>query len=261
MITGLIRKEWAIQLNNWLLILNRLLIGPLIAFVTTALLYRSFFDFYPSADVGGITQNTYRSFIIFGFLGHMFLNTGYHSFSAKLVSEWGARTLPLLWLAPCSRFSLLVSLLSIEIVRCLAFLLIGIAFLSWSSAGSFLQVGLEMGPLFLIFGFGVMLGLARTALIFTHLGRAELLDNIYLIFVFTACPYIPVFALPQGLQAVVKLNPLRYGLQALREIWLGHNADALQSLGIFIGGASLMIAVFAFLAWLLRRKIFEAAFK
>lgn len=255
---GLFWKEWKLQLGHWLVVLNRMLIGPLIALVTTALLYGSFFGLYPQTALGEVNAKTYQGFIVFGFLGHMFLNAGYHSFSAKLVAEWSNRTLPLLWLSSCSRISLLASLLSVEIVRCAILLFLGFLWLGVPASHGCYKLLAEVILLYLVFAFGAFLGTVRAALVVTHLGRAELLDNFYLIFVFTSCPYIPGLALPRFLQGVIHLNPLLYGLQSLRQVWLWESPWA--PLGFFVLGSGVCVLVSCTALWLLRYRIRESAF-
>lgn len=244
---GLFRKEFRLQSVSRLSILNRLLIGPVISLATTGILYTGFFRLNPKLALAEMTGENYAPFILCGFLVHTYLNSGYYFFSSKVLGEWGARTLPLLWIAPCNRIVLLSSLYSMELLRCFLISLLGMAIIGFPKHST-LEILLGEAGLFLILiTIGMCAGLIKSGVAMLNQGKAEMLDNCYLLFVFTSCPYIPKTLLPGMLQPFCDFNPAYHGSQLMRQIWHA-TPHWPEHLPVLVGGLLIFIAI-TLLAW------------
>ncbi|MBI4405991.1 MAG: hypothetical protein HY537_17660 [Deltaproteobacteria bacterium] len=203
-------------------ILNRLLIGPIISLATTGILYAGFFRGNPKANLAEMNGNNFATFILIGFLLHTYLNSGYYFFSARLLGEKGTKTLPLVWLAPCNKILLFFSFISVDLIRCLIITLLGIIIIGLPEK-PFIGLVQEAGLFLFLMLLGMLLGLLRVILTMVRHGMADLFDNLYLIFVFTACPYIPKTLLPGFLQPLCTFNPAYHACKLMRAVWNGHS--------------------------------------
>ncbi len=227
---GLCKKELILQSSSQLALLNRLFIGPVISLATTGILYCGFFKMNPSLRIQEMNGSDFLSFILFGFLVHTFLNSGYYFFSAKLLSEWNSKTLPLLLIAPCNIVVLFSGLYSMEALRCLIITFLGLIVLGLPEQDIFLRYGCIAGMLGLTGLLAICLGLLKSAISILNEGASELLDNFYLLFIFTGCPYIPKSLLPQIFHPIIELNPVYQACQWMRESWRGE--IRISSLGL-----------------------------
>lgn len=217
-----------------------MLIGPMISLATTGVLYSAFFRLYPRSTLAEMSDRNFVSFIVFGFLVHSYLNSGYYFFCSKIGMERAERTLSLLWLSRCHPTLLLLGLSSMEVVRCLFISFLGILVLGAPRHSLIFALTQEFLCFSLLFSLGLLLGLMRAGLGILHEGKAEFADNAYLIFVFTACLYIPKSLLPGFLHPLCEVNPVYHGANAMRIIWEGgspipHLAILLLLIGLTAG--------------------------
>lgn len=231
-ISAHLRKEFELQITNSLSLVSKLFIGPFVNGCLTGLLYHGFFRANTNSNLGGVTKDTYLAFVSYGFLFHHVLNSGYYGFSSRLITEANAKTLSLLWMAPGNRLLSLTTLHSIELVR-----LVLITGALIALGGIFCESHLSY------YGFGILwllgviitsliLGLVRATTLLLELGHTDLLDPIFLILIFTACPYVPKSLLPYPIQTVCELNPL-YHLLELGRSGLSPGID--PKLFLFVG--------------------------
>lgn len=215
----LFKKEFSLQSRSGLTLINRLLVGPMIGLLTTGILYNSFFSVHPDSSLGDISGSNYLPFVAFGFLMHTFLNAGYYCFSSRIISEAGTRTLALLRIAPYSRVVSLFSLASMDAVKAFVVLIIAM-FVAGMPPGSLVRaVGREMICFVVFFPLCLSIGLLRTMITYLHADVAEFLDHLYMIFVLSACPYIPKSLLPKYIAWFCEFNPAYHMAYVMRKAW------------------------------------------
>jgi ABC-type polysaccharide/polyol phosphate export permease len=244
---GIFRKEFTLQSRYRLTILNRLLIGPIISSVTAGVLYAGFFRVSKNLTLGHLNSQNYSIHLVFGFLIHNYLNSGYYFLPNKIIVEWNARTLPLFWIAPCPRPLMIFGLGSVEILRCWVVSLVAIAFICYVGPVSWLALGQEILILMSMFALGTGLGFFRCCLYFFNEGKSELLDNAYMGFIFTACLYIPRDLLPKFLWPLCEFNPAYHAMQGMMGVW--ENSPHLGFHLSWVGGALVLLASGCFLTW------------
>jgi ABC-type polysaccharide/polyol phosphate export permease len=257
---GIFRKEFTLQSRFRLAILNRLLIGPIISSVTAGVLYAGFFKASKNLSLGQLNAQNYSVHLIFGFLIHNYLNSGYYFLPNKIVVEWNTRTLPLLWIAPCPRPLMILGLGSVEILRCLVVSAVGFAFIWHTKSFSVLVILQELATLMLVFALGSGLGFLRCCLYFFNEGKSELLDNAYLGFIFTACLYIPKALLPKILWPFCELNPAYHAIQWMMGLWEkeSHSFFHLE----WVLGFLVLLAGMCVVAWRLSQaEVMERSFR
>lgn len=239
---GVFKKEFRLQADSRLAFLNRLFVGPAISFVTTGILYHRFFGLHPTTSVAALAKENYLSFILFGFLVHTFLNTGYYSLATRLTSEHKEKTLPLFWLAPGSRLPVILGLCSIELMRSLIVTFFIFLFLTPMHGNPFKIFVLEGLALICLWVFSMALGILKAGFSLFNYLSAAWLDNLYLCFVFTSCLYIPKPLLPKVLQPICELNPAYQIAECMRNIWMGREGVLLH-FALFFLGFSLLAGV------------------
>lgn len=243
---AIFRKEFKLQYGSRVVLLNRLLVGPLINVFTTGILYRSVFVHNPNMQLATLSQQSYLTFIVFGFLSHTFMNSGYYVFSGKLLMESRWHTLPLFWLAPCRKSVLVLGLYSAEGLRCLAIIALCTVFLPPSAEGAITTLVVMLPLIACLIAFSIGMGLLRSGLTLLNGDRAELIDNCYIFFVFTACPYIPETLLPGVLRPLCEVNPIFHLANAMRSVWAGNSPY--QSMIPFLVGLIVLWTVL-YLGW------------
>lgn len=201
--------------------LHRLLIGPMISTVTAAVLYSGFFKANQTLSLGSVTAANFGSRLLIGFLIHTYLNNGYYFLSSKLINEWYGKTLPLAWIAPCRRITLLFGLTSVEMLRCLIISVAILTFLAFQKLPGLATVLVAGGVAVLIFSLGIIFGFLKSCLYLTNEGTSEFLDTAYLGLIFTGCLYIPKTLLPKMLWPLCEINPVYHAGMLLTGIWEG----------------------------------------
>jgi ABC-type multidrug transport system permease subunit len=214
---ALFQKELQIQAYFRFNILHRILIGPVVNSATAGLLYTGFFERNTTLTLDGLTSENYRAALLYAFLLHTLLNSGYYFLSTKLLNEKATGTLALLWIVPVPRPVLLLGLSSVELFRALliaTFSLGLVNFLTPLPLGQWLYAYIT---LLAVFFFGTLLGLIRTGLEILAHGMAQFLDNFYMAFLFLACLYIPRSFFPSWAHPFIDINPISYAFRGLVE--------------------------------------------
>lgn len=232
---GLARKELALQSRHRLNLFHRMLVGPAVSAGTVAVIFHGVAR-EGGAAIAGIPIDSINLHLVAGLLIHTCLNTGFYSLSEKMRNEWIGRTLALYWLAPINRFALCLGVLAPECLR--------LALLSLLALGAAVALGkiplstfvLAPFALALAFLIGLGLGAIRSIAWLSNEGRAEILDNAYLAFVFSACLYFPREILPRWARWLADANPAYHAAHALRAPLEGSLSWILAT-----GGAALLI--------------------
>ncbi len=256
---GLFKKEFILQGSTSFTLINRLLVGPLISLATTGILYASFFRIHPSSTLGEMSGDNYLIFVAFGFLMHTYMNAGYYCFSSKILQEAGAGTLQLLWIAPYHRLVSLFSLASMEGVKCLVILFIAM-FLAGMPHRPFLDaVGLQFLCFILFLPICLTIGIVRSMVMLLHSDLGDFMDHAYLVFVLTACPYIPGSLLPKIFRPLVKFNPAYHMAYVMRGAWKPNFSSDSHVLPLAL--LTILLMTVGILIWTkLRRAIVERCF-
>jgi len=256
---GIFRKEFFVQSRFRLVTLNRLLIGPVISSVSAGVIYSGFFSVDRNLQLGDMNANNYLTRLIFGFLVHNYLNSGYYFMGNKFLGEWAGRTLSLLWFAPCSRWVLLAGINSLEYLRCLVITFVGLGIMQYLEPQTLTVILAELAVFTMVFALGTLIGFLRVSLHLSNEGRSEILDNAYLAFIFTGCLYIPVEILPKVLQPICRINPAYNASRLMSGIWTDQGALAFNILSIL--GSMAVLILFTALIWkVCRRSILERSF-
>lgn len=212
------RKEFHLQTSTVFSLFGKLVVGPIISLLLTGLIYHGVFRAHPDLVLAGLTRESYLHFICLGFLFQNFLGSGYYGFSTRLLTEWNGKTLSLIWMAPSRRLISFLSLNSVEYSRLVITLLL-LAVTGLLPIPSEWVQGLWMLLwLSVLFGMGLLLGFFRACVQVLDWGHIDTLDQIYLLTLFAACPYLPLELLPDPLKVVSLANPLFHFLQLGKKI-------------------------------------------
>lgn len=255
---GVFRKEVFLQTRFRLSAFNRLLMGPVVSTVTAGFLYSGFFEANHQLQLGTLNSDNFLNRLMIGLLIHAYLNAGYYFLSNKLINEWYGRTLPLMWMAPCRRGTLMVGLTSTELLRCLIVNLVVFAILCARHFPGWGTLLIEFSLTFVVFLFGVSLGFIKSCLYLVNEGTSEILDSIYLGSVFTGCLYLPKVLLPKFMHPICEVNPIYHAGILLTSLWEGQTQWT--SL-IYLLLSLVVIYCLGRLIWVLRRnRILERSF-
>jgi ABC-type polysaccharide/polyol phosphate export permease len=185
------------------------------------LIYHGVFLTHPGLTLAGLTGETYLQFIGIGFLFQNVLASGFHGFSSRLIAEWSGKTLSLIWMAPSLRVISFLSLNAMEYCRLgmlfLLLLLTGLFPFPPLVGYSFFLIG-WLGTLWIM---GLMLGVFRAGVQVLDRGYIDILDQVYLVGVFSSCPYIPLGLLPAPIQLFCRMNPFFHFLEFGKKLALG----------------------------------------
>ncbi len=256
---GLFKKEFALQSSSSLSLVNKLIIGPLVSLGTTGILYGSFFRTHPGSTLGGMSADNYVIFVAIGFLMHTYLNAGYYCFSTKILNEVSSGTLQILWIAPYHRVKALLSMASMEGLRCFVVLLLSLLIAGLPHRPFLDALSLQLLCYFVFVPICLTIGAIRAMVMLLNNDLAEILDHGYLIFVLTACPYIPGTLLPKILQPFTQINPGYHFGYVMRSTWeRGFHAPIHLWAAGLLGGS---VLAFAYLLWgKYRKQIVERCF-
>lgn len=237
---GLFKKEFSLQSVSVLSTVSRLFVGPMVSLLISGLLYSSFFRTSPNTLLGQLNRDNFVEYVALGFLIHTCLNAGYFGFCSRLTTEATSKTLSVLWIAPTSRWLTLGSLAGMECLRIGVIFLLLVAIAGLPAVEGARQIAGLIAWLFALGGVALLMGALRACLLISVRGVAEFVDQLYLLTVFTVCPYIPRELLPGPLQAVCNLNPLFHLSLVGRALWAG---EAAPQLPLTVSGAYLVTMV------------------
>ena len=256
---GLLRKELSLTFISKLSLVSRLFLGPLVSFAISGLLYNGFFSHHPDATLARITRHNYTTYVAQGFLLHTCLHAGYFGFSARLVSESASKTLALIWMAPTSRWLSILMLSTGELLRVAVIASMIVLLAGLPTPADAWHAALFVAWLLALIATSVALGFLRACVFIPFRGTSEVLDQIYLVAVFAACPYIPRDLLPAGLRAFCDLNPLYHFATLGRDLWSGRAVSGYTSVAGLAYALLVLVVVLA--TWrALKRPVLERSF-
>ncbi|MCB0417057.1 MAG: ABC transporter permease [Bdellovibrionales bacterium] len=249
---AMVRKEVQVHSRHRGALWSRLLVGPLVSVGTVTVIYAGLFRNHGELRIGEVGNDNFLAFTLLGFLGHTALNSGYYALSSKFIAEWVGGTLPLLWWSPRSRISLIASLYSVELAKFVVVGLVTLAVLLSISSQPLPPPAGVLSALVLFHSMGIALGLLRTLCFLNNEGKADLLDQLFLLFTFSACFYFPVSLLPEYVNALVEFNPAFHGANLMRA-----SQPSLKDFGFSVLGSVALWAALVVLWGRYRFKILE----
>ena len=259
-ISTIFTKEIWLQNRFRLSLLSHLLVGPLISALPIAFVYGGLFHRHADLQLGDLTRQNYAAFLIFGFLIHTCLNSGYYCLSTRILHEWWYQTLPLHWAAPCHPVSLVIGWTSLDFLKCLLLTLIAFFLLAFKSPLSLTFLLAASVTLFSLYLFGMALGLTRSILLILNEGRAEWFNHTYFVFLFLSFLYLPPSLVPAIVRPISLLSPAFHGSRWMLETWSHTSAIALHS-GVLVIANVLAWATLLVGLRVYRSQILERSFR
>ena len=204
-------------------------------------------------------ETRYSGVVVYGFILFLFVSDTLWSIGYNLRREQKQGTLEQLYLSPASKFASLVSRVAVTLVW-VGLLSAAAAWLMSAMLGRLPFANLPLGVFILVMGlagtFGA--GFAFAAITLRVRETAQMLVNLLqFAFMVLCAPFFPFSALPAGLQAVSRLIPLSYVVDAFRSTLMGYppGFPELAPMGVEV----VIVAAFGLLMplagyWLYRRE-------